>query len=330
MNSKLPYVNPRNGLILNLQELGFESYAADSIGEKFAVTNGILRVSIARNYADSFGFQWRVFSTTQIDRLNDFKKSEERLFAETEWTSDSIHNLHILEVGCGAGRFTDILLRKSQAYIYSIDYSSAIDITKKNNQFFENRLSLAQASLFEIPFPKNSFDKVLCLGVLQHTHSVEGAIRSLVAQAKLNGEIIVDFYQLKGWYTWIHAKYIFRLITPRIPPEVLLRLISRNIRWLLLLFDTLCFLRLGILTRFLPIADMRGLPKHIGRDRRIEWAVLDTFDALSPRYDKPQKINEIVAYFESFGCRVDFADIVNFPGSCASVVRATKITSIAG
>jgi 2-polyprenyl-3-methyl-5-hydroxy-6-metoxy-1,4-benzoquinol methylase len=325
MISKIPYANPRNGLILNFYEEGASIVASDASGEQFIVRDGILRVSYEKNYADSFGFQWQSFCATQIDSLNNSKCSEQRLLAETKWIPEVLTNLHILEVGCGAGRFTDILLRKTEAHIYSIDYSSAVEVARENNKFFRNRLSVAQASILEIPFPKNSFDKVLCLGVLQHTASVEQSIRALVKQAKLNGEIVVDFYQLRGWYTWIHAKYLFRLITPRIPPNLLLKLIRSNIGWLLMVFDTLCLLNLGVLTRLLPIADLRGLPEGINREQRIEWAILDTFDALSPVYDKPQRISKIASYFRANGCEITFSGVVDLVGSRAAVVRAKKI-----
>jgi hypothetical protein len=147
----------------------------------------------------------------------------------------------------------------------------------------------------------------------------------LINQAKLNGEIVVDFYQLKGWYTFIHAKYFFRIFSTRIPPEFLLRIIKYNMHWLLWVFDTLCYLRLGFLTRFLPIADIRGFPKNATKKLRFEWAVLDTFDALSPIYDSPQRITKISAIFEANGCKVDHAGVVAFPGGTAAVVRASRI-----
>ena len=57
---------------------------------------------------------------------------------------------------------------------------------------------------------------------------------------------------------------------------------------MLALFDLLCFLRLGALTRFIPITDVRGFPHNLSPAQRREWAVMDTFDAFSPEYDNPQ------------------------------------------
>ena len=67
------------------------------------------------------------------------------------------------------------------------------------------RFKLFQASVYELPFPDNSFDKVVCLGVLQHTPDFEASVKALVAKAKQGGEIVVDSYRIKGWW---NEKYI--------------------------------------------------------------------------------------------------------------------------
>ena len=56
-------------------------------------------------------------------------------------------------------------------------------------------------------FPDGSFDKVFCLGVLQHTPDFEASVRALVRKAKPGGEIAVDFYPIRGWWTKLNAVY---------------------------------------------------------------------------------------------------------------------------
>jgi SAM-dependent methyltransferase len=113
-----------------------------------------------------------------------------------------------LEVGSGAGRFTQIVLDYTKANLYSIDYSDAVSANYRNNAHHGDRLHLFQASIYEMPFPDNSFDKVFCFGVLQHTPDFKKSVKSLIDKAKPGGEIAVDFYPIKGWYTKINAKYI--------------------------------------------------------------------------------------------------------------------------
>jgi len=42
-----------------------------------------------------------------------------------------------------------------------------------------------------MPFPNNSFDKVFCFGVLQHTPDFDASIKVLIEKAKPGGEIVV-------------------------------------------------------------------------------------------------------------------------------------------
>jgi len=58
----------------------------------------------------------------------------------------------VLEVGSGAGRFTDILL-KHGAIVHSLDYSIAVDANRLNNGQHEN-LTLVQADIRRYPFQK--------------------------------------------------------------------------------------------------------------------------------------------------------------------------------
>ena len=79
---------------------------------------------------------------------------------------------------------------------------------QRNNLARASRLKLVQASIYEMPFQDNTFDKVFCFGVLQHTPSFKNSIKSLVKKVKKNGEVIVDFYPSNGLITRIHSKYL--------------------------------------------------------------------------------------------------------------------------
>ncbi|MEI2748908.1 MAG: methyltransferase domain-containing protein [Ferruginibacter sp.] len=57
----------------------------------------------------------------------------------------------MLEVGSGAGRFTQIALDHTKANLYSVDYSNAVEANYKNNGP-NQRLKLYQASVYELPF----------------------------------------------------------------------------------------------------------------------------------------------------------------------------------
>jgi SAM-dependent methyltransferase len=300
-------------------------WLVDADGERFAVVNGIPRFCPPDNYTSSFGKQWNLFEKTQIDGEGvAADSSARRLFAETAWTPEDLRGLDILEVGSGAGRFSRAILQHTDANLSSVDYSSAVEANWRNNaDLGRGRFRLAQASIYEMPFADDSFDKVLCLGVLQHTPDFETSIAALIAKARPGGEIVVDFYPVRGWWTKVHAKYLLRPFTKRMKHETLLRLIDRNVGWMMTASDLMNRVGLAALTRFLPLVDQRTLPRGLSEAQRREWTVLDTFDMFSPAFDSPQRLEAVARMFERRGARVTFAGFVE-RANRAAVVRAVK------
>lgn len=298
----------------------------DRTGNEFPIVNDIPRICGADNYASSFGTQWNLFRTTQIDGegIRD-DPSKVRLFGETGWRPDDLAGLNILEVGSGAGRFSRVILECTKANLYSVDYSTAVEANLKNNgDLGAGRFCLVQASIYEMPFADDSFDKTLCLGVLQHTPDFEKSVRALISKTKPGGEIVVDFYPIRGFWTKISAKYLLRPLTKRLPQDVLLGMIERNIGWLMRASVLLKRLHLEVLRRFLPLVDLDGMPARLTPTQLREWAVLDTFDMFSPEFDNPQRVGDVSKMFERGGANVSFAGYVDCGFGAAAVVRAVK------
>ena len=183
---------------------------------------------------------------------------------------------------------------------------------------------LAQASIYELPFAPGSFDKVLCLGVLQHTPDFAKSVAALVAMAKSGGEIVVDFYPIKGWWTKVHAKYLLRPITRRMAHDRLMKMLDANLNSLIALARGLDRVGLHVLARFLPLVDLRTLPPGMSAEERREAILLDTFDMMSPEYDQPQRIEAVAEMFRRAGAQVNFAGWVDNGVAKAAVVRATQ------
>ncbi len=326
MNMVISIVNPKNGYPLQLVGSDY----VDINGNAFPVINGVPRIANRENYTENFGLQWNKFDKTQLDRnIDGLDLSSRRFFAETQWDKENLTGKNILEVGSGAGRFSKVVMENTKGTLYSIDYSDAVTANFKNNyNIAPDRFHLFQASIYEMPFPDNSFDKVFCLGVLQHTPDINASIKALVDKAKPNGEIVVDFYPINGWWTKINAKYILRPITKKMSHESLFRLIENNVNWLIRTSVIFQNIGLGVLTRFLPLVDLRTLPTSgLNAEQFREWVVLDTFDMFSPAHDNPQKIKDVVAMFEFNGAKVTFAGFEEFgQGIRAAVVRGIKQT----
>ena len=316
------YVSPKTGnkLIKNK-----DHYISENDTERFPIINSIPRFCDKANYTESFGYQWNKFDDTQLDSTINDNYTEKRFYKATNWNPKIISKLNVLEVGSGAGRFTEVFLKTTKGILHSIDYSNAVDVNLKNNYLFKERLKLSQASIYEMPFSSNTFDKVFCFCVLQRTPSFEESLRSLINKAKPGGEIIVDFYPIKGWYTRINAKYILRPLTKKLSHVFLYRFISINISWLIILYDFLCLIKLKFLTRFLPITNLSLFPKNINTYERKRWAIMDTFDMFSPEFDNPMRIKKVKQLFLEMKCKVTFAGFIKYDlNTSGAVVRAIK------
>jgi len=288
---------------------------------------GAYRVTDPENYATSFGFQWNKFQKTQIDRSHqqlDFSK--ERFFASTNWDKEDLEGKSVLEVGSGAGRFTQVVLEHTKGNLYSLDYSDAVTANYRNNGHYGDRLNLFQASIYEMPFRNDSFDKVFCFGVLQHTPDFKDSVKCLVDKVKPGGELVVDFYPIKGWWTKIHSKYLLRPFTKKMSHEKLLGKIERNADRLINLYQF--FDKIGVgkaVNRFLPVCDIKNtLPENLSPEQLHEWVILDTFDMFSPEHDHPQRVKKVKKWFEEFGMDVMFAGFVKRGKHEGAIVKGIK------
>lgn len=282
-NSRITYLSDKVGL------------RCDNCKEIVPVVNGIPRFVPSENYANSFGYQWNIHRRTQLDSYTGIPISENRvrelLNLDEDW-----NNQVVLEAGSGSGRFTEILSRKD-CTLYTFDYSNAVEANKKNNEGSGN-VNFFQGNIFEMPFKRNSFDKVICLGVLQHTPDPKLAFMKLSEVLKPGGTIAIDVYS-KRLRDLIHWKSILRPFTKKLPITTLYKSCQFVVNFLLP--PTMALRRIGggAAARFSPIPEY----SHLGLNYNLNktWSVLDTFDIYSPKFDIPQKIEDVNKWFIESG-----------------------------
>ena len=317
---QIKFINPYTHLPLSLHEEGLKEN--DKI--VFPFKGGAYRIAVDDNYTQNFGYQWNKFALTQIDKAANLTISKNRFFAETGWDKEDLSGKNVLEVGSGAGRFTQVVLDCTNAELYSVDYSNAVEANYSNNGS-NQRLRLFQASIYELPFTAGQFDKVFCLGVLQHTPDVEASLKAVIEMAKPGGEVIVDFYPKKGWWTKLHAKYLLRPLTKKMNHEKLYKKIDHNIDWMIKTSRFLSKAKLNILNRFLPLCDIEGtMPKGLPYPQLRALCVLDTFDMFSPQYDQPQKIGTVANWFKKYNMENIWGGEITYYSGKASVVKGIK------
>jgi len=257
---------------------------------QFPIANGIPRFVESDSYASSFGYQWNRFKSEQIDSINGTGLSEKRFYSETDWSAEWMKRKWILDAGCGAGRFLDIASR-ADCEIVGIDLSNAVDAARANLAGRKN-VHLVQASIYELPFRNKSFDGCYCIGVIQHTPDPQKTVRSLPRILKEGGRIAVTIYERKRW-TLLYSKYLVRPITKRLDKKTLLRIIRTSMPVLFPITEAVFRIpRLGSYFRFaIPVANYVN-ESALSWRQRYDWAILDTFDMLSPQYDQPQTQRE--------------------------------------
>ena len=268
-------------------------------GKSYPIKGGIPRFVPEDNYAASFGYQWNRFRSQQIDSVNGTEISKKRFYSETGWTPDWLHGKWILDAGCGAGRFLDVA-SNNDCEVVGIDISNATDAARSTLVERKN-VHLVQGSIYEMPFRQHAFDGCYSIGVIQHTPEPLRSVAALPRMIEAGGRIAVTIYERKP-LTFLYSKYLLRPLTKRIDKTMLLRAIERSMRFLFPLTNVL--FRVPLLNRVfafaIPVANYVDEPA-LSSKQRYDWAILDTFDMLSPAYDQPQTEQEVTAALSGEG-----------------------------
>jgi SAM-dependent methyltransferase/uncharacterized protein YbaR (Trm112 family) len=273
--------------------------ACTDCSAEFPVVNFVPRFVPPANYAGNFGFQWNRFSQTQLDSCSGVPISRERFLTQSGWDGDQLRGALVLDAGCGSGRFAEIALDLG-ATVVAVDYSSAIEACWRNLRGRRNFYAV-QADIRHLPFRKASFDCIYSFGVLQHTPDPHTSFKGLPQCLKECGKIAVDVYRL-SWKCLLMPKYWLRPLTKRLPAPLLFRIVSTYVPVLLPVSSFVGRIPgVGGRLRYLvPIANYTGvLP--LSPEQLREWAILDTFDMLSPAYDLPQTGSTLRKWFGEAG-----------------------------
>lgn len=267
-------------------------------GIEYPIIDGIPRLVPQENYAVNFGLQWNKFAATQLDSVAGIHFTFNTFWNNTGWKPRELFGKTVLEVGSGAGRFTEILL-EAGARVISFDYSSAVEANWRNNGE-SAELLLFQGDIYDMPFDDGLFDFVFCYGVLQHTPDPGRAFHALLSKLRPGGRLSFDYYRKLPYPSCFSTpKYLWRPVSTRISPDRLFRLVSWYVpKWLPIdtVLKSILFKipRLGpMIAGLIPIPCWNHLHMGLSSRQRLEWAILNTFDALGARYDRPMTVAEV-------------------------------------
>ncbi|MDD5290961.1 MAG: methyltransferase domain-containing protein [Patescibacteria group bacterium] len=95
----------------------------------------------------------------------------------------------VLDIGCGPGVFSKILARQGFK-IYGVDFSpGVIKVAERKSENLN--INYQVASIYNLPFTDNYFDKIICLGVLQTVEDHETAISEMRRVLKKDGLLTI-------------------------------------------------------------------------------------------------------------------------------------------
>lgn len=99
-----------------------------------------------------------------------------------------------LDAGCGSCAHSVRLARRGFK-VHAVDFSeSALNMAQQfvRAKGVHDRITLGRESLLELSFPDQSFDYVLCWGVLMHIPDVERAVAELARVLKPGGALVIS------------------------------------------------------------------------------------------------------------------------------------------
>ncbi len=269
-------------------------------------------------YADSFGLQWNAFRRTQLDSYTGLPISETRLKRCLGPLWDSLSSTSMLECGCGAGRFTEVLLRQG-ARVVSVDLSEAVAANKDNCPLSE-RHAIVRTDVNALPFAAR-FDVVMCLGVVQHTRSPEKTIADLFAAVRPGGWLVIDHYA-PSVTRWLTLKPLYRAYLRRQDPRRAMQLIRRAAErfypWHLRFQEKP--LAWTLLSRVSPLTTYLKAIPELPAPLQREWCELDTFDSLTDFYKHLRTREQIEEILKGLGA----ADITCWEAGNGTEARCRK------
>ena len=269
-----------------------ESWLSCTAGHKYPCRLDIPRVlESENNYADAFGEQWKHFRTTQLDSHSKISISRDRLHrclgSNLVQKLEQGDRVQVLEAGCGAGRFTEILLGFPAAAVTSTDLSSAVEPNQENCPQ-SDRHRVVQCDINAFPFAQRQYDVVICIGVIQHTKNPEQTIASLFEQVKPGGSLVIDHYaHMLSRYTKISA-ILLRPILKRLPAQKGMAATEKITNAFFPLHRAAKRSRLAqvLLSRISPLATYYHTIPELSDRQQYEWALLDTHDGLTDYYKR--------------------------------------------
>jgi len=140
---------------------------------------------------EKFGFEWLEYGRFGWDDPVFNMEREERVFKKkTMFSPQDLQGKLVLDAGCGNGRYSNCAARYG-ARVIGVDLGDGVKSAYQNTRSNKN-IHIIQGDIFNLPFPKETFNTIFSIGVLHHTGNARLALKTLVKHLKEDG--IMSFH----------------------------------------------------------------------------------------------------------------------------------------
>jgi len=254
-------------------------------GKVYPIKGYVPRFVDSEKYVTSFSVQ-RTHVRKHFHEYVSDRSGYEKFSPITGISVDEVKQGLTLEVGCGYGRFLDVV-QSLGGTIVGVDLSTeSIELAQEFVGLRPN-VNLVQADVFQLPFRPNHFDRAFSIGVLHHTPDTRRAFEHVVQQVKKGGRVSIWVYHPLDKV----PDNRWRVITTRLPHSVLYTFCVLNQA----MFSWIRALPHG--RRFSQI-----IPGGTPRKGNSFWQrVMGDFDSLSPTFAHVHSSEEVVEWFNQAG-----------------------------
>lgn len=127
-----------------------------------------------------------------------------------------IKGKHILDIGCGYGSLSSLLLKRGATVTATEVENKKLEFAKKKLGSSKN-ISFVKVEDERLPFPDNSFDIVTLFDVIEHVKTPELLMSEVTRVLKPKGLLYVEFtpfYSITGHHLYDYTILPIHLLTP--------------------------------------------------------------------------------------------------------------------
>ena len=193
----------------------------DLKNKKFKIVDDIVNYQIDDPVTSKVGnfYESDPFPNYEInDDVNKILKVGDRNFFLKSLKNFIGFKKNVVEVGAGTCQWSNYLAIGTNNNIYSFDSSlNSLKIgkafAKKNNI---NNVSFVRGDIFDQIFNDETFDFLICNGVLHHTKDPYLGFVNIIKSVKKNGYVVIGLYNKIGRLRTKLRKYLYKFLGKRI------------------------------------------------------------------------------------------------------------------